>query len=419
MTISKTLKLSQAKSKQFWLLMAGLVISTVGTSMVWPFLMTYAKTQLNLPMVVVTSLMTINSVAAFIGSIIAGPQLDLRGRKWILVIGLLGTSLGYLGYIGAQTYLRFALIMALTGFFGPLFRIASSAMITDWFDAEQRHQAFAYYRTAGNLGFAIGPAIGGRLLAVSYNYGMIAASVTLGVFCLIAIFLIPESLPAENRSSSISLKAQMKDYADSFRDKRFSQVLTAYTFQEIAARSVWVLLATYMTITMGFPQSSYGWVAMTNGLMIVFFQLLVTSYTRRRPEIKVLALGAAVYAVALAIFGLVHSIYGFVLAMAIMTVGEMISAPTATTYVSNIAPATKRGQYLSVFNLTWYVALATGPLGAGFLTDKFNPQAPYFGASLVALLAVVIFIYIGKSWSRLAVKAVPEASAASDGPLKL
>ncbi len=404
---------------QFWLLMAGLVISTVGTSMIWPFLMTYAKTQLNLPMVVVTSLMTINSIAAFIGSVIAGPQLDLRGRKWILVIGLLGTSLGYLGYIGANTYLRFAIVMGLTGFFGPLYRIASSAIITDWFDAEQRHQAFAYYRTAGNLGFAIGPAIGGRLLAVSYNYGLIAASVTLGLFCLMAIFLIPESLPADNRSSNFSLKAQFKDYVDSFKDKRFSQVLTAYTFQEIAARSVWVLLATYMTITMGFAQSSYGWVAMTNGLMIVFFQLLVTSITRRHAEIKMLTLGAAVYAVALSIYGLVHSIYGFILAMAIMTVGEMISAPTATTYVSNIAPATKRGQYLSVFNLTWYVALATGPLGAGFLADTFNPQAPYFGASLMAGLAMLVFLYIGRSWKKQAARLVPEASAASDGPIKL
>lgn len=419
MTMNKPSTLSQGKSNQFWLLLAGLVISTVGTSMIWPFMMTYAKTQLNLPMVIVTSLMTINSVAAFIGSLIAGPQLDLRGRKWILVIGLLGTSLGYLGYIGAHTYLRFAIIMGLTGFFGPLYHIASSAIITDWFSAEQRPQAFAYYRTASNLGFALGPAIGGRLLAVSYNYGMIAASVTLGIFCLIAIFLIPESLPADHRSSSISLKAQLKDYADSFRDKRFSQVLMAYTFQEIASRSVWVLLATYMTITMGFPQSSYGWVAMTNGLMIVFLQLLVTSITRRHPEIKVLALGAAIYAVALGIFGLVNSIYGFVLAMAIMTIGEMISAPTATTYVSNIAPVTKRGQYLSVFNLTWYVAMATGPLGAGFLSDKFNPQAPYFGAAVVALLAVLSFVSIGNSWKRRTADVVPEAAAASDGPLKL
>jgi MFS family permease len=404
---------------QFWLLLAGLVISSMGTSMVWPFMMTYAKIQLNLPMVIVTSLMTINSITAFFGSIIAGPQLDLRGRKWIIVIGLLGTSLAYLGYIGAQTYLRFALIMGLTGFFGPLYRIGSSAMITDWFSAEERPQAFAYYRTAGNLGFALGPAIGGRLLAVSYNYGMIAASIALGIFALIAIFLIPESLPTEDRSSSNSLKAQLKDYMDSLKDKRFTQVLVAYTFQEIAARVVWVLLATYMTITLGFPQSAYGWIAMTNGLLIVFFQVMVTQRTRRFPEIKVLPLGAAIYAVALVLYGLVHSIFGLILAMVVMTIGEMINAPTATTYVSNIAPVTKRGQYLSVFNFTWYIALATGPLGGGFLADKFSPQAPFFGAAAVAVLAVIVFIYIGKSWQKQADRLVPEASAASDGPVKL
>jgi len=102
-----------------------------------------------------------------------------------------------------------------------------------------------------------------------------------------------------------------------------------------------------------------------------------------------------------------------------MTVGEMINAPTATTYVSNIAPATQRGQYLSVFNLTWYIALATGPLGGGYLADKFSPQAPFFGAALVALLAVVGFVYIGKSWKKQADRLAPEASAASDGPVNL
>ncbi|MEA4812365.1 MAG: MFS transporter [Anaerolineaceae bacterium] len=423
MTLSKTLPLTKGKSGSFWLLLSGLVLSSAGTSMVWPFLMTYAKTQLNLPMVIVASLMTINSITGFLGSIIAGPQLDLRGRKWIMVVGLLGTALAYLGYIGANTYLHFAIIMGLTGFFGPLYRVGSAAMITDWFDAEHRPQAFAYYRTAGNLGFALGPAIGGRLLMVSYNYGMIAAFITLGIFGLITIFLIPESLPKEGRSSSQTIRAQFKDYVDSFRDKRFSQILTAYTLQEIAARVVWVLLATYMSITLGFPKSYYGWIAMTNGLMIVFLQLLVTQQTRKYPEIKVLPVGAAVYAVALLVYGLVQTIYGFVLAMAIMTVGEMINAPTATTYVSNIAPATKRGQYLSVFNLTWYFALALGPVGGGYLADKISPQAPFFGGSLMALLSVFVFIYIGFAWRRESGKTQPpssaEASAASDGPVKL
>lgn len=52
----------------------------------------------------------------------------------------------------------------------------------------------------------------------------------------------------------------MKDYIDLFKDKRFSQVLAGYTFQEIAARSVSVLLATYMTITMGLSTVIVEWV---------------------------------------------------------------------------------------------------------------------------------------------------------------
>ncbi len=48
---------------QFWLLIFGLVVSTTGTTMVWPFLTIYASETLSLPMAAVTSLMTFNSIS--------------------------------------------------------------------------------------------------------------------------------------------------------------------------------------------------------------------------------------------------------------------------------------------------------------------------------------------------------------------
>ena len=46
--------------RQFWLLFWGMLISTIGGSMIWPFLMIYVSERLNLPLTT-ASLMTINA----------------------------------------------------------------------------------------------------------------------------------------------------------------------------------------------------------------------------------------------------------------------------------------------------------------------------------------------------------------------
>jgi MFS family permease len=75
---------------QFWLMFAGMILSTIGTTIIWPFLMIYASEILSLPLATVASLMTISATAGLISSILVGPVVDWVGRKWIMVILTLG-----------------------------------------------------------------------------------------------------------------------------------------------------------------------------------------------------------------------------------------------------------------------------------------------------------------------------------------
>jgi MFS family permease len=104
---------------QLWLLFVGLLISRIGASMIWPFLILYISEQLDLPMVSVTSLFTLNSVMGLIASFIAGPITDRAGRKGVMVISLIISGLGFLGMIWADSFIEFALLM--------IVRLASSS----------------------------------------------------------------------------------------------------------------------------------------------------------------------------------------------------------------------------------------------------------------------------------------------------
>ena len=127
--------------------------------MIWPFLLIFVAAG-STAYGHSHQLMTINSITGLISSIVVGSLLDRFGRKKIVIIGIFGSALIYLGYISANQYWQFALLMGASGLFGPLQRVGISAMIADLFEGNQRRQAYALFRTAVNIGFGSGPIIG-------------------------------------------------------------------------------------------------------------------------------------------------------------------------------------------------------------------------------------------------------------------
>lgn len=377
--------------RQFWLMMIGSALSSLGTTMIWPFLLIFVSSRLNLPMATVTSLMTINSIAGLISSILVGSILDRFGRKRIITLGIFGSGMIYLGYLGANQFWQFALLMALSGLFGPLHRVGVSAMIADMFEGDSRRQAYALFRTATNIGFGSGPILGGLALQVSYTFGLLAAFSGLSVFGIITLLFIKETLPPEMRTQGETVLASLRGYLEALQNKVFSHMLFAYTLQEICARLIWVILAVYTKTNFGISEVIYGIIPTTNAAMVVFLQVFVTRLTRKHSEIKVLTFGAVFYMLSMVIVALSNRFWGFLLAMVISTIGELITAPTATVFVANLAPSEKRGRYLGLHGLTFYVAMAIGPFGAGILTDQFGVRAPWWGGAIVGLMSVFSF----------------------------
>ncbi|HOA21051.1 MAG TPA: MFS transporter [Anaerolineaceae bacterium] len=387
-------------TSQFWLMFSGLVLSSTGTTMIWPFMLVYASEKLGQPLTTVTSLMTINSICALIAAILAGSLADQVGRKIVMVIGLLGQAAVYLLYIPSREFVLFALLMGLSGFFVPLFRVGTDAMLADMFPPEERAQAYALVRMGRNIGVALGPILGGLVLARSYNIGLMAAAGTLAIFGLITLFFLKETRPVSVVSSAESLRDQLRVYKGALQNKFFSRMIGAHTLMEICGTLVWAFLVVYLKQNFAIGEAQYSWLPTTNALMVVFLQVFVTRLTQKKRVTSMLTLGSAFYGATMLIIALSSRFWGFWAAMVVMTVGELIIAPTATTFVSGIAPEDQRGRYLGLFGLTWNLGMAVGPLSAGILTDLVGTRAPYFGGTLIGVLSVLAFLALDRLYRR-------------------
>lgn len=163
-------KLFRSYPGQFWLIFFGMLISQIGTSMVWPFLLIYISQKLDMSLTAISFLLTANSFSGILATFFIGPVIDRFGRKWTLILSLAGFGLVYLLYTVTATYVQFVVVLSLAGIFSPIYRVASDTMLADMIPPAQRSEAYSLLRLITNVGFAIGPAIGGFVAAPSYPF---------------------------------------------------------------------------------------------------------------------------------------------------------------------------------------------------------------------------------------------------------
>lgn len=384
--------------RQFWLLFWGMLLSTIGTSMAWPFLVVYVSGKLNLPLLAVTGLITLSSIMSLVSSVIGGPIIDRMGRKWVMVVSLFFNGLGYFLLGRAETYPAFAAIMILNGIVNPLYRIGADAMMADLIPAEQRADAYSLMRMSNNLGISVGPAVGGFLIAISYSLAFSGAAIGLAFYGILVAVFAAETLPGGKVSAAGSNEPRPKErfggYGQVLANRPFTGMVMAFALVTVCASLMWVLMAVYAKTNYGVEESRYGWIPTTNALMVVLFQFLVTQVFKRYPPMKVLALGAFFYAISNLCVAISTGFWGFWSSMVVMTVGELILVPTSSTYAANLAPPDQRARYMSLYSLTWSLASAGGPMFGGLISDIIHPRAVWIGGSLVGLCSLAGFLYL-------------------------
>jgi MFS family permease len=378
---------------QYWLLFWGVLLVSSGGSMVWPFMTIYVRQQLSLPMTTVALLFTVHSIASLVGLAAAGPAADRFGRKPVMLISLAGQAGAMLGMSAAATLPAWGLVMAVMGAFNPVYRVGADSMVADLLPAEERAGGYALLRVISNLGVAIGPAIGGFITSVSYDIAFFAAAGASLAYAGLLLVRAHETMPrAEGARAQVS-----RSYAPVLRDTPFVEFIAVLTLAGMAYVILMVLLPVYAKENFGVVERQYGFIVATNAVMVVLFQFSVTRWTSRRPALPVLALGALCYAIGVGSVALGTGFGGFWLSMVILTLGELIMVPTASTLTADLAPPEMRGRYMGLYTLAWTTGLGLGPVLGGTLNDRLAPVAIWYGGGLLALAATFLFLLLGRS----------------------
>lgn len=378
---------------QFRVLMATTFIDSVGGALLFPFFSLYLTAKFGVGMTQVGMLFTGYAIGNLIGSTLGGALTDILGRKRVIVVALIGSALGGLVMGWLDSYGLFLALSWIVGILGGAGSPARQAMVADLLPEEQRSEGFAMLRMLTNLAVTVGPAIGGLLASRSYLLLFISDAVMSLIAAVVIILVMKETKPATPQEESAgSVGTALGGYKRVLRDSPFILFIGACALTALLTMQMDSTLSVYLRDNQGVSTQGFGYILSLNAAMVVLFQFAITSALSRYPRLMILAAGTLLYGIGSAMYGFVSVYALFLVAMVIITVGEMMFWPTAQSMAATFAPEDMRGRYMAMFGYTHALTMMVGPLLSGLLMDNADPRWLWYVSGLLGLVGAGVFL---------------------------
>jgi MFS family permease len=407
--VNKTVGVYHEYPRTFWILVGSVFIDRLGGALIYPFFALYITSKFQVGMTEVGVLFFLFSISSFVGSFLGGALTDRLGRKRMIIFSLIASSASsvFMGLVGSLE--AFYVLALVSGIFTDIGGPAQQAIVADLLPERQRAQGYGIIRVAFNLSVAIGPVIGGIIASRSYLALFIADAVISLITASIVVTSIPETKPKlQPGEEEESMAASFGGYGKALRDSPFMLFAMLNILVALVYMNFNTTLGVFLRDWHGISEAGYGSLISLNATMVVLFQFWITRRIEKYRPFMMIAIGALLYGMGFGMYGFVSSFPMFAVAMAVLTIGEMIATPTSQAIVAKLSPEQMRGRYMALFGYSWGISYAIGPYLAGMIMDNFNPNFLWYACLLIGSISAVGFLAMQRFSQRQ-----PAAEAAS------
>lgn len=384
----RPIRFARQFDSNLWILSAGRFVSAVSFALSIPFISIYFIAELGLSITQVGLFFGMMAVIRALFQAIGGEISDRFERRKLMVYaqGIRGIAILMIGVSIATSwgFWPVSVFLVISSIFGAIFHPIANAMVSDILPEEQRLDGYAITRSAANLGWAVGPAMGGFLASESYaTLFFIAAIVTMFSAMVFQFFL--KSVDYERAQDRFTLKdlVAIKDDSNLAKHSILTFLLFLVVAQLIAPFSI------YAVEIVGISEVELGYLFGLNGLIVVLGQIPMTRLLSKTRLTSQLIIGAIIYAVSYSFMGLFSSFWLFFLIIFFVTIGEITMSPSSLTLTSRMAPPGRIGRYMGIYGFVMASGWSFGPLWGGIILDHLGYDSPVLAWISIASLALI------------------------------
>ena len=386
-------------SREIWLLSLVTFINRAG-AMVIPFLSLYLVNEKGFTLPQVGIIMTCFGVGSFLGAWLGGKLTDAIGFYKVIVLSLF---FGGLGFISLQFLDSFYGICA--GVFGLIliadsYRPAIFVACDAYCKPQNLTRGIALIRLAINLGFSIGPLIGGLIIA-KVNYESLFWID--GLTCIIASVLLFIILKPKKRPAGEHKEVVVKEGVSPYKNSLYWLLIAIMVLNGMLFVLYFSVMPLYYEKAHFLTPDLIGMLLFINGAMIVIFEMPLVGWLERINISKTMATFIGVVFLALSFIVLNITTWSgiLVIGMIFMTLGEMIGSPFSNALAISMAPKGRKGSYMGLYSMSWSFAHIIGHnMGMNFV-DTFGFEVTwylFFGVlTVVALMTLWLLKLLKRS----------------------
>ena len=337
---------------------------------------------------------TATTFPVFALAIPAGAIADVLDRRRFLVVSqawMLAVALAMLAVVlaGAMSATLLLLLIALLGVGTALTLPALSAIIPEIVPRSQLSSAVTLNGVTVNAARALGPAIGGLLVAAvgpAATFGLNALSFV-GMLVVLSLWRRPVSggtLPPEDVVGAMRVGLRYVRHAPAMRT-----VLARVAGFAVPASAIFALLPVLLRIELGVDATQYGVLLGSLGGGAILGAVGLPRLRRLLPIDRLAAVGGLLFAGVLGALAVTRNV--IVIGAAVLVGGFAWIAVLATLNVAaqTAAPAWVRARALAVYLLVFFGGYALGAFAWGALASRIGLSDAFALAGGVLLLTTV------------------------------
>jgi ACDE family multidrug resistance protein len=320
--------------------------------------------------------------------LVAGRMVDRFGERAMASAGALVLSMSSAAAALAPTFGWLVIFRAIGGVGSSVFFAALFSYLMRTVPGDRMGRAMAGFYGSFNLGFIVGPPLGGLLVN---RFGYVSPLWVYAATCAAAAAVYLRLI------RTLAPRTHDGDRRGAIRRLPWGRAFVAVLACEFAA--LWVVGALYLTLLSLFGTEELGLSAfdVTVGLSVAslteFFVLFPAgSVADRRGRKHVLVPGLILLICGVPLFALMHGLTGFWVGLGFVGVLTGLSGVVPAAMLSDVVPKDATGTATGVFRFTSDLALTLGPLAAGLTAQVLGLRWAIALSVIPAVPALVLAV---------------------------
>ena len=370
-----------------WWLALAMIIQSMGFSFVWPFITIYVHFDLHRSLAEAGLVLLFYAGASTVGAWLGGNLHDAIGGRAAVVVGLVARIVIFFLLATGGSFLFLTVLLTASGLFGGLNRpIMNAWAAAVW--PEGGRSAFNVLYVARNFGVATGTVMGGLVAAVSIHLAFAVAAVfTLALLTIVLWQLHGSAFEAPPKGSVA------RGVLPTSAGGLWPILLLSLGFAvlSIAYSQMSSIMPAFMTLE-GYSLPEYSLLWTLNGVLVVVGQPLISWIIGMAPDAKrQIILGTLFMIGAFVLLALSTAYLGYLAAMALATLGEMLVYPGVPAIADELAPDGAKGRFQGTAVAFQSLGRMVGPLLGGLLAAAV--ARPEYYLLMTGCFAITLFLF--------------------------